>query len=74
MTLRDLRFALDKTQQELCLVLHMKQDGISRLKHRSDTLLSTLKKYITAMGRTLRLTGEFPNRSPITIATYRLNF
>lgn len=24
MTLRDFRFALDKTQQELCLALHMK--------------------------------------------------
>lgn len=71
MTLRDLRFALDKTQQELCLALHMKQDGISRLERRSDMLLSTLKKYITAMGGTLKLTAEFPNRPPIAIQGFK---
>lgn len=67
MTLRDLRLALQKTQQELCTALHMKQDGISRLEHRSDMLLSTLNKYINAMGGQLKLTAEFPNRPPVVI-------
>lgn len=67
MTLRDLRLALDKTQQDLCEVLHMKQDGISRLERRSDMLISTLNKYVSAMGGTLKLMAEFPNRSPIEI-------
>ena len=71
MTLRDLRFALDKTQQELCVALHMKQDGISRLERRSDMLLSTLKKYIAAMGGALKLTAEFPNRPPIVIQGFK---
>lgn len=50
MTLRDLRLALEKTQEDLGEILHMKQDGISRLEKRSDMLLSTLSKYISAMG------------------------
>jgi hypothetical protein len=67
LTLRDLRLALHKTQQDLCATLHMKQDGISRLENRSDMLLSTLNKYITAMGGALKLTAEFPNRPPVVI-------
>lgn len=67
MTLRDLRLALKKTQQDLSTALHMKQDGISRLEKRSDMLLSTLSKYISAMGGTLKLTAEFPDRPSIVI-------
>ena len=67
MTLRDLRLALHKTQQELGAALHMKQDGISRLENRSDMLLSTLNKYIHAMGGTLKLIAEFPGRPSIEI-------
>src|SRR3990167_10975460 len=67
MTLRDLRLALKKTQQELGEALHMKQDEISRLEKRSDMLLSTLNKYITAMGGNLKLTAEFPNRPSVEL-------
>jgi Rad3-related DNA helicase len=67
MTLRDLRLALKKTQEDLGTVLHMKQDGISRLEKRSDMLISTLNKYISAMGGTLKLTAEFPNRPSVEI-------
>jgi hypothetical protein len=67
MTLRDLRLALKKTQEDLGAVLHMKQDGISRLEKRSDMLISTLNKYIHAMGGTLKLTAEFPDRPSVEI-------
>ena len=67
MTLRDLRLALEKTQEDLGAILHMKQDGISRLEKRSDMLISTLGKYISAMGGSLKLIAEFPNRAPVEI-------
>lgn len=67
MTLRDLRLALKKTQEDLGTILHMKQDGISRLEKRSDMLISTLNKYINAMGGTLKLTAEFPDRPSVEI-------
>ncbi|MFA6301552.1 MAG: helix-turn-helix transcriptional regulator [Legionella sp.] len=67
MTLRVLRLALDKTQEELGAVLHIKQDGISRLEKRSDMLISTLSKYIAAMGGSLKLMAEFPDRAPVEI-------
>jgi hypothetical protein len=67
MTLRDLRLALEKTQEDLGAILHMKQDGISRLEKRSDMLISTLNKYISAMGGSLKLMAEFPDRAPVEI-------
>ncbi len=66
-TLRDLRLASHKTQQDLSIALHITQDGVSRLEKRSDVLLSTLNKYISALGGTLRITAEFPNRPSIII-------
>jgi DNA-binding XRE family transcriptional regulator len=67
MTIRDLRIAFEKTQKDLGKILHIKQDGISRLEKRSDMLISTLGKYIAAMGGKLKLLAEFPNRKPIEI-------
>jgi hypothetical protein len=71
MSLRDLRVALNKTQVALSAALHIKQDGVSRLENRSDMLLSTLTKYIKAMGGSLKLIAEFPDRPPITIQSLK---
>jgi transcriptional regulator with XRE-family HTH domain len=68
MTLRDLRRAHELTQTKMAEALHISQDGVSRIEKRSDFLLSTLRSYIEAMGGQLRLTAEFPNRKPVTIA------
>lgn len=67
MTFRDLRLALEKTQVDLGEILHMKQEGISRLEKRSDMLISTLSKYISAMAGSLKLMAEFPDRAPVEI-------
>lgn len=66
-TLKDLRQAIEKTQQELAAALHVGQDSISRLEKRSDMLLSTLRGYVEAMGGTLELVAHFPNRPPVVI-------
>lgn len=67
MTLRDLRLALQKTQQDLSGVLHMSQDGVSRLEKRTDMLLSTLNKYVMALGGSLKIIAEFPNKPAVLI-------
>ncbi len=70
MTLRDLRNALHLTQEEVSKILHMKQDGISRLERRSDLLLSTLRNYIHSMGGELTISAEFPNRPPVKLTGF----
>lgn len=66
-TLKDLRLAVEQTQQDLAATLGVGQDTISRLEKRSDMLLSTLRRYVEAMGGTLELVAQFPNRPPVVI-------
>ncbi len=66
-TLKDLREAFAHTQVELAQNLGVGQDTISRIERRSDMLLSTLRRYVEAMGGRLELVARFPNRSPLVI-------
>ena len=49
-SLAEVRTALDKTQVEVARVLNVKQNAVAQLEKRSDLLLSTLRKYVEAMG------------------------
>lgn len=66
-TLRDIRTAAARTQQELARTLGVGQDTISRIERRSDLLLSTLRRYVEAMGGTLDLVVRFPDRPAVRI-------
>jgi transcriptional regulator with XRE-family HTH domain len=67
MTRQQLRLALKLTQEQMAEFLQVDQGNVSRLEQRTDLMLSTLRKYIAAMGGELRLVVEFPNRPPITL-------
>ena len=66
-TLKDLRRAVERTQEELAASLGVGQDTVSRIERRSDILLSTLRRYVEAMGGELNLVARFPNRPPLVI-------
>jgi hypothetical protein len=68
MTLQELRRARKLTQTRMAKALRITQDGVSRLERRTDLLLSTLRKSIEAMGGTLTLIAEFPDREPVAIS------
>ncbi len=68
MSLQDLRKALTLTQARIAETLGIGQDSVSRLEKRSDLLLSTLRSYIEAMGGSLSLIAEFPNREPVNLS------
>ncbi|MFZ0205011.1 MAG: XRE family transcriptional regulator [Roseiarcus sp.] len=70
MTLRDLSKAQELTQARVAEAHHISQDGVSRIEKRSDFLLSTLRSYVEAMGGSLRLVVEFPDRNPVTISGF----
>ena len=67
LTLRDLRRAQHLTQQRVAELLGVEQDSVSRMERRTDMLLSTMNSYVQAMGGTLRLVVEFPNRAPLAV-------
>ena len=66
-TLKDLRQAVARTQEDLATSLGVGQDTVSRIERRSDILLSTLRRYVEAMGGELELIARFPNRPPLVI-------
>lgn len=70
LTLRDLRQARALTQKRMSELLGVQQENVSRLERRSDLLLSTLTGYVEAMGGSLKLVAEFPDRPPVTLTTY----
>ena len=67
MTLRQLRRALQQTQVEVAQRLGVNQENVSRLEQRDDLLLSSLNKYVAALGGKLTLVAEFPNAAPIIL-------
>lgn len=66
-TLKDLREAMKRTQEDLAARLGVGQDTVSRIERRSDILLSTLRRYVEAMGGELNLVARFPERAPLVI-------
>jgi transcriptional regulator with XRE-family HTH domain len=68
MTLRDLRKARKLTQARVAKALGITQDSVSRLEKRTDLLLSTLRKTINALGGSIRIVAEFPDRASIVLS------
>jgi len=67
LSLQELRQKAGITQAKVSRVLHIEQGNISRLEKNSDMLLSTLRKYIEAVGGKLNLVVELPNKPPIAL-------
>src|ERR1700746_1659614 len=68
MTLYELRHARKLTQVKMAKTLGVTQDSVSRLEKRSDLLLSTLRRTVEAMGGSLSLVAQFPDRSPVVLS------
>jgi len=66
-TLRRLREARALTQSTVADLLDMDQSEVSRLEHRSDMLLSTLKRFVQATGGELHLVVQYPEGGPVEL-------
>ena len=60
MPLHELRRALAMTQKDMAEKLSVNQPAISKLEHREDVYLSSLRSYIEAVGGKLKIVAEFP--------------
>lgn len=59
--LAELRGVRNLTQAELAERLQISQSNVSRLEHRDDILLSTLRQVVEAMGGELKVEAVFPD-------------
>ena len=55
LTLRELRQGLDVTQAQLALAANMTQSELSRLESRADHRISTLRRYVEALGGSIEV-------------------
>ena len=60
MSLNDIRLSRNCSQTELADLLEIRQASVSKLEHRSDIHVSSLRKYIEALGGKLVIQAEFP--------------
>jgi len=63
MALEELRTALRMTQQQLAKSLNIDQSAVSKLERRTDMYVSTLERFIEAMGGHLEIRAVFPEGS-----------
>jgi transcriptional regulator with XRE-family HTH domain len=60
MPLAELRKAIGLTQAQLAETLEMGQGSISKIENATDMYLSTLRRFIAALGGDLVITATFP--------------
>jgi transcriptional regulator with XRE-family HTH domain len=63
MPLHELRRARDLSQEHLATAMKQSQSAISRLERRTDMYISTLRRYVGALGGELEIVAHFPEGS-----------
>ena len=61
MQLQELRKARKVTQVEVAKAMSVEQATVSKLEHRDDMYVSTLREYVKALGGELKLVASFPD-------------
>lgn len=59
--LSEIRRARQMTQETLAGTPGMAQSEVSKVEHRTDVYVSTLRRYIEAIGGELEIVARFPN-------------
>ena len=67
LTIKQIRKEKNLTQQKLADLLGIRQASIAATENQQDFLISTLRKFLSAMGGDLDLVAQFPNEDPIII-------
>jgi transcriptional regulator with XRE-family HTH domain len=61
MDLAQLRAARKLSQAALGEILHVEQPAVAKIEKRTDMYVSTLRRFIEAMGGELEITARFPD-------------
>ena len=71
LSLAELREARQRSQIELAKRLGIQQAAVSKLERRADMYVSSLRALIEAMGGTLEIVAQFPDRPPVRINQFK---
>lgn len=67
LSLAELRRARAMTQEQLASDLHVGQASIAKLERRTDMYLSTLRRFVGAMGGELDIVVRFPDQPQVRL-------
>jgi len=67
LSLAELRRARLLTQDQLAADLHINQASIAKLERRTDMYLSTLRRFVEAMGGELEIVARFPDQPHVRL-------
>jgi DNA-binding XRE family transcriptional regulator len=67
LSLAELRRARAMTQEQLAADLHVGQASIAKLERRTDMYLSTLRRFVEAMGGELEIVARFPDQPHVRL-------
>ena len=67
LSLRELRRARAMTQDQLAADLNVGQASIAKLERRTDMYLSTLRRFVEAMGGELEIVARFPDQQLVRL-------
>jgi len=67
-SLRALRRGMRRTQLDMAEALGVGQDTVSRFERSCNVTISTLKRYVKAIGGQVSIVAEFPDQPPVKIA------
>lgn len=65
--LKELRKIAGKTQKAVADKLHIKQPGVHQVEQQADLYLSTLTRYVEAVGGTVELRVTLPEAGPVIL-------
>jgi len=69
MMLAEIRQAVDLSQEEIANVMKLQQPAVSKIEKNTDMYISTLRRYIEALGGELDITARF-NDNEIHISQF----
>src|SRR5918994_3068516 len=65
--LNELRERRGVTQDQVAAELHTSRPNVSRIEHEDDVRMTTLRRYVMALGGELELVVRFPDGERLTI-------
>lgn len=71
MPLQELRRARELSQVRLAEILQVAQSEISKIEHRTDLYVSTVRSYVEAMGGELEIVARFPDGNAVRVTQFR---
>lgn len=63
--LQELRQSLNLTQEQVAEMMQLNQAAVSRMERQGDMYISTLQKFVSALGGKLKIVASFPDKEVV---------